>query len=55
MDGTDLELRQLDGLVGDTQADGSVAVLHLTAACLADQLPVVGPDFTSVMTSLSAG
>ncbi|NYI58718.1 hypothetical protein [Cellulomonas soli] len=53
--GRDYDLRQLDGLVGDTQEDGSIAVLRLTAACLADQLPVVGPEFTSVLTSLSAG
>lgn len=54
VDGRALDLRQLDGLVGSVQADGSTAVLVVTAVCTSEQLPVVGPEFGAVLASVGA-
>lgn len=54
VDGRTYELRQLDGILGTVQPDGSTAVLVISVVCTADQLPVVGPEFGAVLTSISA-
>ncbi|MBX9243750.1 hypothetical protein ICW40_02890 [Actinotalea ferrariae] len=54
VDGRTYDLRQLDGVLGTVQPDGSTAVLVVSAVCTADQLPVVGPELGAVLTSVSA-
>ncbi|WP_136517621.1 hypothetical protein [Cellulomonas telluris] len=54
VDGVRYDLRQLDGLLGAVQENGTTAVVVLTAVCTADQLPVVGPEFTAVLGGMTA-
>lgn len=53
VEGRRYELCHLDGFIGTTQEDGSVAVIGISVTCTTSQLPVVGEEFGAVLKSLS--
>lgn len=53
VDGSEIELRRIEGFVGSVQESGATAVVALTVTCAVGQLAVVGPEFGDVFTSIS--